>query len=258
MNERLNLYTYARRYCMERSAYWIKKYQPIDNAAWDKIGDQGYVYTDEAYDIFPRPNLVDAILHAVETLDSDDLPGTETLNQQLCDFGFKASSDSTGFTDNQIASAAELSERYAFVEAIEKASSTKLPDQSPLFYRRVLNQVELKTIWQKLSDVWGVTESCWYPLGQKTHPSLVALDISEIDLPKFNRNLKKFLAHQGCDRIYELREDGGNNYLLDADVVDPFYDGYEGFWSSPNNDWIIYCSHEDTITLGGTAVTTRV
>lgn len=58
------------------------------------------------------------------------------------------------------------------------------------------------------------------------------------------------LAERNVTRVWELRE-YGPEYELDAAVFEPAYNGAEGFWTSPTHDWIIYASHEASITVGG-------
>ena len=31
----------------------------------------------------------------------------------------------------------------------------------------------------------------------------------------------------------------------------PYYNGAEGYWCSQDMDWIVYASHESSITIGG-------
>jgi len=34
-------------------------------------------------------------------------------------------------------------------------------------------------------------------------------------------------------------------------LFQPYYNGAEGYWSSDGLDWIIYASHESSVTVGG-------
>ncbi|MGE5474957.1 MAG: hypothetical protein ACM3UU_12135, partial [Ignavibacteriales bacterium] len=59
------LHTAARRYCMDRYCYWNKQYDVLCKKGNDRKSD-GYNYTDEALNVFPRYNIVNAILIEVE------------------------------------------------------------------------------------------------------------------------------------------------------------------------------------------------
>jgi len=50
--------------------------------------------------------------------------------------------------------------------------------------------------------------------------------------------------------VWELRE-YGPEYTMDIELLDPIYNLAEGYWSSEQMDWIIYASHESSITVGG-------
>lgn len=55
----------------------------------------------------------------------------------------------------------------------------------------------------------------------------------------------------GTDRVFQLREHGDSNYLLSVDGWEPCYDGTEGFWFPESLHWIMYASHENSMTTGG-------
>ena len=50
--------------------------------------------------------------------------------------------------------------------------------------------------------------------------------------------------------MWELREHGPS-YEIELSEFDPSYTGAEGFWSSAELDWLLYASHESSITVGG-------
>lgn len=58
------------------------------------------------------------------------------------------------------------------------------------------------------------------------------------------------LSSRGVTRIWELR-DYGVEYCQDVLLFNPTYNGYEGYWTSDDLDWIVYASHEDSVTVGG-------
>lgn len=249
MTPELTLHTFGRRYCMKRHTYWCNEYARIVEAGQDRHGED---YTDTAYAVFPRYNVLRAILQGAEALDPERLPDARTLTDLLINIGRSTSADTSDSLSNPIEHAAEQEERDLFVVAIETAANDGLLAQEPLFYRRILNAREVEETWRHAVDKWGVTEGYWFPLNDRTHPSLVALELDSIDETKLQNSIRRFFADASVGRIYELREHGPENYLVDAGIDDIQYDGAEGYWFSKANDWIIYCSHENTITLGGT------
>src|SRR4051794_29615313 len=57
------LHDAARRYCIERVADWHRRYSDLCSNGSDRAADG---YTDAAYEIFPRYNVLNAILTEVE------------------------------------------------------------------------------------------------------------------------------------------------------------------------------------------------
>ena len=58
------------------------------------------------------------------------------------------------------------------------------------------------------------------------------------------------LWDRGITRLLELREyDEG--YEQDIALAEFTYDGREGFWTSGGMEWMVYASHESSITFGG-------
>jgi len=62
--------------------------------------------------------------------------------------------------------------------------------------------------------------------------------------------LRRALRAHGIERIFELRE-SGDGIEISVESADFTYDGDEGFWSSGDFAWLVYASHESSITFGG-------
>ena len=50
--------------------------------------------------------------------------------------------------------------------------------------------------------------------------------------------------------LYELREHGDGRELA-LELAEFAYDGAEGFWTNVECNWMVYASHEQSITFGG-------
>ena len=72
----------------------------------------------------------------------------------------------------------------------------------------------------------------------------------EFDEAVAYERLREVLASRGIASVWELRE-YGPEYEQDVGLFEPYYNGAEGYWSSGNLDWIIYASHESSVTVGG-------
>ncbi|MEL7128458.1 MAG: hypothetical protein AAGK23_02835 [Pseudomonadota bacterium] len=62
--------------------------------------------------------------------------------------------------------------------------------------------------------------------------------------------INSFLSDLQIPRILELRE-FDESFEIDTEAVDFSYNGAEGYWFDKSMDWIVYCSHEQTVTMGG-------
>jgi len=253
MSNSLNLHTYSRRYCIERHAFWSKKYEP---SAKKFLSSNGGEYTEKDYDTFPRYVFLDELLLAIETLDADDLPNFDTLSRQLSGLPFSIADEHrsgfiSNFEYNPIEKAAVDDERYRFSKVIEKLSVTDLQEEPSLPYRRVLQSTEFDRIWKSISDAWSVaTFNEWNIVGMNSNPSLISIDMFSVDRTRLFRNLKRFMSREKSDRIYQLSEYMPYNYQLDPSWADPWM--YDGFWAPPNNDWVVCCASPGVVTLGGT------
>lgn len=58
------------------------------------------------------------------------------------------------------------------------------------------------------------------------------------------------IAERGVIRVLELREDGPG-YELDLSESHFTYNGAEGCWTIGSIEWLVYASHESSITFGG-------
>ena len=248
MNAAQKLYDAARRYCRERHTHWCIEYQKLLDHSLDRIGSG---YTDEAYDTFPRYHALAAILTEVERIDAENLPEDRELCERLVAAGHAAESVFTKNLSSGIEAAAIADERQEFERMVRGISVVALDHIEPLPYRRVLLPAEVAALWSRLKARWGADGGYFFPLGVKAEASLQAFETEAFDRQFPPSELRRILHTRGVNRVYELREHGEDNYILDVDSWDPFYNGAEGFWFSKDLDWIMYCSHESSTTVGG-------
>lgn len=77
MTEELALHTAARRYCEERAAYWHTRYAELGSHI-DRSG-----YTTEQKNIFPRYNVLEAILVEVKRFCPESFTSSEEAREML-------------------------------------------------------------------------------------------------------------------------------------------------------------------------------
>jgi hypothetical protein len=231
---------------MEQFKHWTGRYA---------LMARGFAsnYTDKAYNTFPRYNALSAILHEIEKLDADNLPAYDQLSDLLISAGERAVDDFIRSPSNLISANAIAEEKEKFAMYISSLSEDSIEYFDPLPYRRSLSDLEVENLWQKIDKRWGTKSvSDWYPLVNKTEPSLHAFKYAEFTKKFSDKTVRKIIRSLGNHRLYELREFGDCDYFISLDLWEPCYGtGGEGFWVSEGLNWILYASHEGTITVGG-------
>jgi len=243
------LHTAARRYLMERYQYWAARYAKLTEGA-ERSGV--WKYSDEELRTFPRYNVLDAILTHVERFDPTHFVSLEEARRIMGAQAFGAQNMFTDAPDGSVELSAMNEERHAFYQFVLGVTSDDLASVEPLFYRRVLSQDESDEVWNRVESRWGIKKAnYWYPLTPYTGADVAAFQdrFLEEAIPK--DTFRTLLSRTGLTRIYELRE-YGPEYCLDVEAAfEPFYNGAEGYWCSEQMNWLVYASHESSITLGG-------
>ncbi|MEL6383142.1 MAG: hypothetical protein AAFQ89_11975 [Cyanobacteria bacterium J06626_18] len=242
MNLAQALHTAARRYCINQHTYWATRYSEISSADRDRAG------------IFPRYNVLNTIRVELERIDPDKLTDLNATRDQIMLAGINANDEFTLKPIRQIDADAMANERKAFCTFIRELSDVELPFVEPLPYQRVLSKSESEFLWSQLRKRWNIADGYWFPLAE-----CPLLDVAAFQDRYFNEfcssfSLTNLLSARGISRIWELRE-YGPEYEQEKSIFSPHYDGAEGYWSSDNLDWIVYASHESSITVGGWLLT---
>lgn len=247
------LHVAARRHLMTRYDELVQAYNCLPNQA--RAAD-GYHYLPEAYEIFPRYNVVEAILVEVERMDPDRLPELEDVGRLLTRAALTAQSPFTQESGNQVENRAIADERELFHATVLRWLSDGLSDGltstvQPLPYRRVLTDAEATERRAALERIWGLIGKSWHPMITRDIPpgSLIVREEAFWDGPGME-HVHAALREAGTRRVTELREYGAE-YQLDLAWFAPRYNGAEGVWSDDGLTWIVFASHEGTVAFGG-------
>lgn len=154
-------------------------------------------------------------------------------------------------------------ERERFKRALEAFDRGQIAAQKPLPYTRTLLYDEAVRLWRQAIQRWGLKHNHWYPIFGPPRPQHVLA----FHIDKFGDGLKLATLHQilrkhGVERVFEFSEgsptgiQGGFPELeVELGNMLPRYGvaggGVEGYWFSKDLDWLIYASHESSITIGG-------
>jgi hypothetical protein len=111
----------------------------------------------------------------------------------------------------------------------------------------------------RLHERWGASEGQhWHPLlSDDLPPHVLAFEQAGFARAITTVSLQGILRQHGVEHIWELRE-FGPEYELDLKSLKPTYTGGEGYWTSGDMTWLMYASHESSITVAGEWLITAV
>jgi len=213
----------------------------------------------EAQNIYPRYQVLTAILVAVESVVPEDFATLEDLRGFLLAAGQTAEDMSTRPPKSPVALHAMADERAAFCGFIQRLTPEDLGDVAPLPYRRTLSREEHVDLRARLTERWGAREGqYWYPLSpEAAPPDVLAFQHDWFDHAVPPPVLQRILAGHGVERVWELHE-SGPDYEITLEQVEPDYSNTKGYWTAGEMDWVIYVSHESSITVAGSWLTAAV
>lgn len=221
----------------------------ICQAGGDRAAD-GYNYTPEALGVFPRYNVLNAIRIEIERIDPNEFDELKEARELIILAGIVANDDFTRKPMGRTDANAMANERESFCDFVRGISDSELQSIEPLPYQRVLSKSESDVLWTRLRNRWKIPTGYWFPLIDCSLTDVVAFQDRYFEEFCSSFDLSGLLVSRGVSRVWELRE-YGPEYEQDVSEFDPQYNGAEGYWSSGDLDWIVYASHESSVTVGG-------
>ena len=134
----------------------------------------------------------------------------------------------------------------------------------PLPYRRTLTPDESRRVWDRMCARWGKSEHYWFPI-QSADPLVpgpaVAFDCAAFDASGGEELLRRALELVGLGRVlvfWELANEPGTvECEIDVELLDSTQEeggSAEFYVTDETVAWMIYESHESTITIAGAAL----
>lgn len=246
------LHTTARRYLREEMDYTPRSMSWHWRTNGD--GDRRVITT------YHRSSVSAAIEEEVDSIDPRDYRSIEELRAALVRIGRTADDPYL----RSVIDARELEgisgDRARFCEYISGVSPVELRLVEPLPYRRLLSQKESMGRWRKLDERWGTSfGSYWYPLrSEPTPPGVLALQEAWFwhEIPP--ARLAAILAGHGVKQFWQLS--GDFRYYIQGEYevgLESLEAGrgpgpaVEAYWTSGRMDWLVYISHESSVTVAG-------
>lgn len=252
MSLSIRLHTAARRFALDAHHRWATHY--VHSGASDRPSSA------EARGIFPRYLVYEAMLWALEVFAPEEVPrDLPAAREDLAAAVLRARSIMTDNLDGQAEINAMDEERHLLAAYIRSVSTDQLLQVEPLPYRRVLSAAERQRQEQVLERVWGAGDGYWYPLNDIPRTDVVAFEAPEFHRDIGAERLRAILRAANVGQVYELTEFVEHPaYEQDLEACGFRYTGAEGYWCDTGMEWIVYASHEDSITLGGQWLIDRV
>jgi len=244
-DEAQNLHTAIRRYCIQRHRYWTEKYGELAQGS-----RSGFGYTKEALHVFPRYHVLKAMLVEIERHNPATFKTVDEAKRKLSAAAAHAQDMFTEPPNGPIEQAAMKEERVTLLRYIDELNEDELVWVEPLFYRRTLSPSESQEIWGKLKSIWSIKQGYWYPLAERPEKDVEAFQDSYFEKEFGFERLRAVLHTRLVDHVLELRE-YGPEYEIELSAFEPLYNGAEGYWCDESLNWIIYASHESSMTIGG-------
>jgi len=258
MDDRIALHTAARRYCEDRFSEWTQTYadlQAKENFQTDNLFKPGWDYSQEAYGIFPRYRFDKATKIEVERVVPHSSKTLEELRSQLITASDIVETRLHAELNNEIARKALREESEDYRTYIRILSEGDLPSIAPLPFRRVLADKESKELWNQLKMTWDIGGGYWFPLREGTAPpNVLAFHVDYFKAVNSFAHIHDALSGRGVSRVFELDEFGPDepDYEIELSIFEPGYRwGGEQYCTAVGTDWVVYASHESSITIGG-------
>lgn len=247
MNEIEALHTAARSYCIDRDAE-IEIY----DVRLLKSGRLGPVFVTDAVESI----VLGAIQLAVEGVVPNDFSSVADLRAFLLTTARTV--DAYPIRPQRLtpeeARSRQNAAREAFRQFIEGLSADALPAVEPLPYRRVLSLRECDRLWIRLKRRWDAPKptAFWYPLIEGPPPPYTqAFHERPFNAAIPPQRLQAILAHHRIRRVYRLHTGGHQHFEMDVSLLFPWGIGGEPYWTSEKMDWLLYLSHENSLTVAG-------
>jgi len=257
-DDRTALHTAARRYCEERFSEWAQTYNELEARGNVRIEGKfkpGWDYSEEAYGVFPRYRVDKAIRIEVERLAPESSNSLEELRSQLISASDIAEARLRTELKSEIARKALREEAEDYKTYTRILSGGDLLSIAPLPFRRVLADRESKELWNKLKITWGIGDGYWFPLSEgRTPPNVLAFHVDYLKAINGLALLQEALGQRGISRVFELHEFGPEepDYEIELSIFAPTYRwGGEQYCTATGVDWVVYASHESSITIAG-------
>lgn len=221
---------------------------------------------DQEQALHARSALLLAILEEIERSMPGDFASAEEAREFLLAAGRTSRVLSRSVQGRQILGEAEpewvptqraamRAEREAYLDHVAHLSVDAAMHLPPVPYRHVLSEAERDKVIAPIARRWNVhiDQECWFPLRlEPLPPDVLALQDAYFYVDLGIHRLREILFEHRVRRVWEIHQSAlFPDYEMDARLCDFFSIGGEVYWFSPEVDWLVYQSHEESLTFAG-------
>lgn len=230
---------------MERHTHWCRKYTELQAG---RAPGGSCEYSKAQLSVFPRYNVLHAILLDVQRIVPNSM-SLEECREMLVLAGQTGDTIFTQSPKEDLCARVMQEERDFFCAFVQGLDEDLLWRVQALPHCRVLGVHETRALTDSLTRVWGVMGS-WYPLEPTARGDVDAFLRVAFETADASRMLKSILHAKHTVLVLHLDEEGVASEI-DLDLLDVGAAGEEEFWTAPDYSWLLYVSHESTVTIGG-------
>jgi hypothetical protein len=254
------LHNAVRRYCLEVN----QAYHPLS----DEIYRQGPLQEPNKHyrQMMVRNMVLSDLLLAIERTVPGDFPTVAALRDFVLSEAERLGRDGQAYVSYSTREgrtiryepldAEERAVLDGFVQFVQALSEDDLRRVSSVPFRRVLSDTQARRIAKGVSQRWGfeATRTYWWPL-REGYPEEMPSDVLVLQERHFYTDLgvdamRGILLERGITRLNELAEHH-QSPEFEVDVELCRFKDVEAIWTSRSFDWLIYISHESSITFAG-------
>ena len=245
----------VRRCVMDRAWHWRARSLPLERAAI-VAHERGTIVNAAAqarrHDAHMRAHALDLLLERIERTRPQDFANGEAVRSFALD-AIAAAEPRIRADDAKIARAI-TADRVAVRDHVASLTEDAAHAVGHVPPRFVLREPQRARVWRHLAKVWDARPGnhYWYPLLNACPADVVAFQADWFDVGVGARAMQELLRRHGVSRVWlmnELQEHA--NYELSPMLCSFGGRAGEAYWTSPELDWLIYVSHESSVTVAG-------
>ena len=233
------LITISRRYCMDNYDFWENKYT-IEGTKKVFPND----FPDKDYNMFSRSNILSLFLEEIEKIIDKKFISIIECAEELKIIGEYSINKFIENLESETGTKAIFDERTKFIHFINNIAENDLINVLPLPYNKRLKTKETDFVYKQLNKYWNYNGGYWNPLKEKYTLETIFV-------------MEEYLSEKDKENIIDyLKKENKLFYTVDeldynCETEDMYFGGSERVYTSKEFDWIIYFSHERTVTFGG-------